>query len=181
MVGDDIDSAIIRRNTISKLVLQGAIDGRIVAQLLRNGFAISDEAVLWDFKRELPSAPQAKLNPAGQAAYDAKISEIIKDSVAFHNTFGGYVIAGIDDASREVVGFDKPFDAPDLNKRIQGATGYSIEPIYRLLNILLTALSGLLDCYSSRSELKMSARRSLKRLRRSMTPERPLTSERYLL
>jgi|SRR5208283_2792443 len=129
----EIDSALVRRNAIANLVQQGALDERVVAQLIRQGVAIGDEAVLWDFKRQLPVPPAEKLNLTLSEKYDLEFSEIVKDSVAFYNTFGGYLLAGVDDTTRKLLGFDKQFDSADLNKRIQGATGSNIETIYRLL------------------------------------------------
>jgi hypothetical protein len=64
-----------------------------------------------------------------------EFAEVVKDSVAFYNTFGGYLVIGVDDTTRNVIGFDKTFDAADLNKRIQGATGSNIETVYRLIGL----------------------------------------------
>jgi hypothetical protein len=142
-----VDSAVARRSNISRMIAQGVTDVRVVQELLRDGTAITDEAVLWDFKRELPVLPSSKLNQALSSEYDAKFSEVVKDSVAFYNTYGGYLLAGIDDATRSIVGFDKLFDAADLNKRIQGATGHSVETIFRTLQIEIgsqTTVVGLL-------------------------------------
>src|SRR5271163_5029971 len=104
MVPQEIDSALIRRNSVAALVQEGAIDDRVVAQLVRQGLAIGDEAVLWDFKRELPVPPAQKIAQALSEKYDLEFSEIVKDSVAFYNTFGGYLVTGIDDITRKVIG-----------------------------------------------------------------------------
>jgi hypothetical protein len=131
----NIDSSVARRSEISTYIAQGVTDARVVEALLREGLAISDEAAVWDFKRELPVRPTEKLNATLSAEYDAKFAEIVKDAVSFYNSYGGYLIAGIDDTTRVVVGFDKFFDAADLNKRIQGATEHSIETIFRTVSI----------------------------------------------
>jgi hypothetical protein len=135
MISQEIDSALVRQGSISALVQEGAIDERVLSQLFRQGSAIGDEAVLWDFKRELPVPPAQKINQALSEKYDLEFSEIVKDSVAFYNTFGGYLVVGVDDTTRKVIGFDKSFDTADLNKRIQGATGSNIETVYRLVNL----------------------------------------------
>jgi tetratricopeptide (TPR) repeat protein len=142
-----VDSAVARRSNISRMVTQGVTDVRVVQELFRDGTAITDEAALWDFKRELPVLPSSKLNQILSSEYDVKFSEIVKDSIAFYNTYGGYLLVGIDDTTRAVVGFNKLFDAADLNKRIQGATGHSVETIFRTVQIELgtqTTVVGLL-------------------------------------
>jgi hypothetical protein len=75
MVGEEIDSAVVRRNTLANLVLEGATDGRAISQLVRNGVAITDEAVLWDFKLEVPIRVGNKTNPTLTAEHDFKMSE----------------------------------------------------------------------------------------------------------
>jgi Schlafen, AlbA_2 len=134
----NIDSSVARRSQISTYIVQGVTDSRVVDALVRGGLAISDEAAVWDFKRELPVRPAEKLNTTLSADYDAKFAEIVRDAVSFYNSYGGYLIAGIDDATRVVVGFEKSFDAADLNKRIQGATEHSIETIFRTVSIAIS-------------------------------------------
>jgi hypothetical protein len=133
----NIDSSVARRSDISTYIAQGVTDVRVVEALLRDGLAISDEAAVWDFKRELPVRPAEKLSASLSADYDAKFAEIVKDAVSFYNSYGGYLIAGIDNATRAVVGFNKSFDTADLNKRIQGATDHSIETIFRTVPITI--------------------------------------------
>ncbi|WP_084302584.1 RNA-binding domain-containing protein [Bradyrhizobium sp. WSM2254] len=129
-----IDSAYHRRAAISELVTNGVTDGAVLSHLIMNGRAISDEAVLWDFKIEVPVLPNGiKLSDSAKRSYDAKFAEIVKDCVAFYNSYGGYLVIGIDNASRTPRGFSAVFDAADLNKRIQAATQVSIETIYRVV------------------------------------------------
>ena len=79
----NIDSSVARRSEISTYIAQGVTDARVVEALLREGLAISDEAAVWDFKRELPVRPTEKLNATLSAEYDAKFAEIVKDVVSF--------------------------------------------------------------------------------------------------
>jgi len=126
------ESAFQRRSTIADLVERGITDGTVLSQLILSGTAISDEAVLWDFKREIPVLPAGvKLNEATKCSYDAKFAEIVKDCVALYNTYGGYLIAGVDNTTRSLIGFSGAFDAAELNKRIHAATEVSIETIFR--------------------------------------------------
>lgn len=129
------DSAYERRQNIASYVKNGVLDNRVLDELVVNGIAVHDEADLWDFKRELPFNPIEKMHDVNaKAELDAKFSNLVKDAVAFYNSHGGYIIVGVDDATRALVGFNKTFDAADLNKRVQGATGGNVETIYRLLN-----------------------------------------------
>jgi hypothetical protein len=132
MAQTSFDSAYLRRSAVAANVENGIVDSSVLLQLTtRDGMGIKDEGVLWDFKRDLPILPNAKLNAAIKHSYDCKFAEIVKDCVSFYNTYGGYLIIGVDDETRRLTGFDGDFDAPDLNKRIQGVTGVNIETIYR--------------------------------------------------
>lgn len=129
------DSAFQRRAAIAELIENGATDGTILSHLILDGRAISDEAVLWDFKLEIPVLPPGvKLSDATKRTYDAKFAEIVKDCVALYNTYGGYLVVGVDNATRSLPGFSGAFDAADINKRIQAATQVSVETIYRLVS-----------------------------------------------
>lgn len=82
-----IDSAYHRRAAVSELVTNGVTDDAVLSYLIIDGRAISDEAVLWDFKIEVPVLPNGiKLSDGAKRSYDAKFAEIVKDCVAFYNT-----------------------------------------------------------------------------------------------
>lgn len=130
---EQFDSVYLRRASVANLIEQGVVDNRVLEQLIVDGFGIGDEAVLWDFKSELPVMPNVKINDHLKQQYDFKFSQIVKDAVSFHNSYGGYLISGVDDQTRAIVGCPNEFDASDLNKRIQGATGASVETTFRLL------------------------------------------------
>jgi hypothetical protein len=66
MTTAEFESSYARRAALAKFVLDGVIDGRVLGLLLVNGRAVTDEAVMWDFKRTLPVLPSAKLNDAMQ-------------------------------------------------------------------------------------------------------------------
>ena len=135
MSAEVFDSAYHRRAVIAELVENGITDGSVLPHLVLNGQAISDEAMLWDFKLEVPVIPAGvKLSDSAKRSYDGKFAEIVKDCVALYNTYGGYLIAGVDNDTRKLVGFSGLFDAADINKRIQAATQTSIETIYRLVS-----------------------------------------------
>ena len=60
--------------------------------------------------------------------------KIVKDAVSFYNSYGEYpLIVGVDEKSRNVIGYSCDFDVEDLNKKIHGVTDISIECIYRIV------------------------------------------------
>ena len=135
MPEEAFDSAFQRRAVIADLLDNGVTDGAVLSQLILNGRAISDEAELWDFKLEVPVLPVGvKLNDATKRSYDEKFAEIVKDCVALYNTYGGYLVIGVDNTTRNLMGFSGAFDAADINKRIQAATQISVETIYRVVS-----------------------------------------------
>lgn len=131
----NFDSTFQRRATLCGYVEAGRTDEAVLRDLIVDGTGISDEAVLWDFKKELPVLPGEKLNDRLKQEYDAKFAEIVKDCVALYNAYGGYLIAGVEDSTRKLVGFARAFDAAGLNTRIQSATGVNIETVFRTLQV----------------------------------------------
>lgn len=129
-----VESVFEGRRLVYEAVRDGIVDRRIIDYVLPGGVPLDEESPLWDYKLELPVKPTAK-NDALQEAYNAKCAEIVKDSVAFYNSHGGYIIAGVSDADRSVVGFEQRFDTADLNQKICGATGESVETVYREIDI----------------------------------------------
>lgn len=113
------------------MVDSGVVDASVLDCVISNGLGIREEAILWDFKITLPTVPTIRPDGEAKKALDAKFAEVVKDCVAFYNSHGGYIVAGISDATGAIEGYEGSFDAPDLNKRIAGATGVSIETIYR--------------------------------------------------
>ena len=125
------DSVYQRRSKLTTMISNGVIDVSVLNEVIINGRAINEEAPLWDFKKELPIVDFNKSSPEQKQNSDAKFCEIVKDCVAFYNSHGGYLIAGIEDGTGKVIGISSGFDAADINKRIKGATGTSIETIFR--------------------------------------------------
>ena len=61
----------------------------------------------------------------------------MKDVVAFHNAYGGIIISGVDDKTREVVGDNSVLDVDDMKKRLASATGAEIEIRFQRRNLSL--------------------------------------------
>ncbi|AIC30022.1 ATPase/tetratricopeptide repeat domain-containing protein (plasmid) [Rhizobium etli bv. mimosae str. IE4771] len=122
-----IDSIVQRRAKLAQMISNGIVDSNVLSELLVDGIPVSEEAVLWDYKRELPLLLDKESNKKDEH----KFCEVMKDCVAFYNTFGGYLVVGVEDKTKRIVGFPGGFDAAQLNKKLQGATGVSIETVYR--------------------------------------------------
>lgn len=104
----------------------------VVDALLPNGEPLAYERQLWDYKLELPHLINDRKPTENELAeFNGNVCEIIKDAVAFYNSFGGYILAGVRNSPRELVGFSDSFDCDDLNKRIAAVTGRSIECYFK--------------------------------------------------
>ena len=126
------DNVLTRRRTLGLLIDDGCIDERVLIELLPGGVPIPDEDLLWDYKQSLPVMP-ASPSKLDKDEYAAKMAEVAKDAVAFHNMYGGYLIIGVNDGDRSVCGFVGAFDANDLVKKIQGATRETVDVKFRLV------------------------------------------------
>lgn len=126
------DSVLGRRRTLAKLIEEGALDARVLQNLLPHGCALTDEDLFWDYKETLPLlATSPTKDEKDEYAY--KMGETVKDVVSFYNMYGGYLIIGVRDGDKTLCGFDREFDVNDLCKKIQGATRVTIDVKFRLL------------------------------------------------
>lgn len=127
------DNVLARRRILVDLIDRGCVDDSVLAELLPNGVPVADEDLLWDFKETLPVL-RPGASKEERDAYAREASEVVKDAVAFHNMYGGYLLVGVRDADRHVVGFSEQFDANDLCKKIFGATRATIDIKYRRIS-----------------------------------------------
>jgi tetratricopeptide (TPR) repeat protein len=127
------DNIFARRNVLLGLIAKGCVDKSVLAQILPDGIPLPDEDLFWDYKESLPILGE---NPDSVEKEKHKIhmSQIVKDAVAFYNSYGGYLVIGVKDGDRSVCGFDGSFDANDLCKKIEGATRTSIDVKYRTID-----------------------------------------------
>lgn len=106
---------------------------RVIGALLPKGAPHAFETELWDYKERLPHLPDSP-DEAARKRHKAELGDIIKDAVAFHNAYGGYIIFGIaDSGSDRVVGCEGEFDCGDFNKRLQHYTEANIECLFATL------------------------------------------------
>ncbi len=132
---NDHESIFAARLRIFSLIKKGCLGDEVLAELLPHGQPLLYEKALWDYKESLPIAiPKPTTEQA--ATHAAKMAEIVKDVVAFYNSHGGYLIAGVADSPRRVVGFNGQFDCGDLAKKVKGATNIEIDCHYSIQNII---------------------------------------------
>jgi tetratricopeptide (TPR) repeat protein len=129
-----IASIFERRRRISDAIANGIVDRELINLLLEDGQFKDEESPYWDYKVELPEPPKCQSDLV-RAEYAEKSAEIVKDCVSFYNSFGGYILSGVADAGKEIVGASNDFDATDINKKIKSATGHNIETIYKEIDV----------------------------------------------
>ncbi|WP_158177643.1 RNA-binding domain-containing protein [Pseudomonas viridiflava] len=121
-------NVFIHRHTLYNLATQGEIGTSVIEALLPKGVPLEYERELWDYKLLLPQKTKGKkLTQEESAIHDGALCEIIKDAVAFHNSYGGYIVIGVKDSPKEIVGFEGEFDCDEFNKRITAFTGRKIQ------------------------------------------------------
>lgn len=127
------DSILLLSIRISDYVSEGYLGPNLVTELLPQGKALSTERELWDYKVEFPRNLPVKPNPTQKKQRDLAMASLMKDVAAFYNTHGGYILVGIDDASRQIQGWSHAFDCDEFNRRLQAATRHSIQCSYQAI------------------------------------------------
>jgi hypothetical protein len=122
------DSAMMRRRRLYSMIQAEELGDKVIAELLPDAQPHEYEKQLWDYKAELPAvAPGVKLSDSQKKNADVKMAEIVKDAVAFYNSHGGYLVIGVSDSPRKVIGWNKRFDCDELNKKIKGSTNHAVD------------------------------------------------------
>jgi AAA domain/Putative DNA-binding domain len=120
-------------NELRILVDELALTEQVVTAILPNGRPHEFESALWDYKEKLPVLPPQPTEEH-KRQYRADVGDIIKDVVAFHNCYGGYIVFGVADrGSQRVRGCATQFDCGDFNRRLENYTGCNIECLYRTM------------------------------------------------
>ena len=117
-------------NTIYKifqLVRNTDLSVEVVKALLPEGVPLAFETELWDFKRKPPALGE-KPDAEARKTHKLETHELIKDVVSFYNSYGGYIVFGVEDAGENrILGCDFTLDLGDISKRIKSHTGRDIE------------------------------------------------------
>jgi hypothetical protein len=119
---------------LHSLVREGCLDDRVVQLLLRDGEPLPFERELWDYKLQQPTHTRGQdLAKIDKSAIDKEWANLAKDVIAFYNSYGGYILFGIADSPRKIVGFKGEFDVDELNHRVFGFSRVHIGCSFRVL------------------------------------------------
>ncbi|WP_264213393.1 RNA-binding domain-containing protein [Leisingera thetidis] len=123
------------KNNLFQLVRDTDISEAVGSYLFPEGKPLSFETELWDFKRKPPSLDE-KPDDDARLCHKLEMHELIKDVVSFHNSFGGYIVFGVEDSGEDrVVGCNQTLDLGDISRRIKSHTGRDIELFQNTLSI----------------------------------------------
>jgi tetratricopeptide (TPR) repeat protein len=108
------------RLKITEYIASVAVDERVVNCLLRNDVFVPKECELWDYKE------------AADQNNKLALAKTIKQIVAFHNSFGGYLLYGVKESEDNrlfvPVGVDvTQFDVEQLRSNLGNYTGKNID------------------------------------------------------
>lgn len=100
-----------------------ALSPEVLEALLPGGKPHLGEKQLWDYKEKLPTLPE-KVDDESRKVYNAELGDLIKDAVAFHNAYGGYIVFGVaDKGGSRLKGCEAVLDCGDFNKRLNSYVG----------------------------------------------------------
>jgi len=77
------------RRTITRFIQDGALDNRVITALIHDNLFIPKECEIWDYKREVGKDARS-------------LAETILQVVSFYNTYGGYLVYGVEEIIRDV-------------------------------------------------------------------------------
>jgi hypothetical protein len=107
-----------------RLLRQGELSGRIIEILVPNGSPLAFEGDLWDYKEATPYSYDGE-----QREYE--LLKLVKHVVSFYNSFGGYIVFGVKDRPRILLGnAGVSFDVDDFKKRLSRYTRSKIDLSY---------------------------------------------------
>ena len=123
-------------------VVDGKLDDSVLALLMPNGSPMEYEGALWDYKASLPNV-SGKIILGTDDPSDRDVAELIKDVVAFYNSFGGYILAGIGERTETpIVGCKNvknfAFTVEKLNDRLRAYTKAEIKCRFRTFEVIGT-------------------------------------------
>jgi Putative DNA-binding domain len=111
------------REHAKRAINQNCCDSTIIKILYNNGEFFFQEDALWDYKKFVGIEG---IGP-NDDYYKYKICDISKDIVSFYNSSGGYIIFGVDNNDKKIVGTTVALPIDHLAQRIKSDTGGKID------------------------------------------------------
>lgn len=123
------------KRKVYQFITNTELGDEVTKLLLPNSVPLSFETELWDFKRKSPALGE-KPDEETRELHKLETHELIKDIASFHNSYGGYIVFGVEDTGgNRVVGCNSPLDLGDISKRFKSYTGRNIELFQNTLKI----------------------------------------------
>ena len=122
-----------------EFVEEGRLDQAVLDLVLPNERPREYETVLWDYKRKLPNT-SGKYIEGGDEPNEEEVCQIIKDVVSFYNSYGGYIVGGIDEFKDSPLrGCENSrrfaFRIDKLNERLESYTRAKIQCRFEKFNL----------------------------------------------
>lgn len=121
---------------LHQIILDERLDDEILDYLIPTGKPHLWESSLWDYKREAP-------NTSGRdekEGTNSEIAELVKDVVSFYNSFGGFIVFGVDQqAANQLVGCGnlnvRGFTVEKLNQQVLAYTKCKINCRFKTFEV----------------------------------------------
>ena len=118
------DSILARQRRIFNYLGSATIGPEVIEDLLADGEPFEFETALWDYKIELPTFTMALTGEPG-------LGRLIKVVASLYNSFGGYILAGIKDHPRIIMGYTGSFNCDLFNNIVFKYLKTPIRCLYR--------------------------------------------------
>lgn len=130
-------SGVRDERELFSLVENGDLSSRVLEILLPDNRPLEYEGSLWDYKRKLPNV-SGKFLPHSDAPDDWECAELVKDVVSFHNSYGGYIVVGVEEHSdNPLVGCQNvqsfAFNVEKLNEKLKSYTKHDIKCLFKTI------------------------------------------------
>ena len=141
---------------LRSFILDECLDDEVLDYLLPGQRPHAWEGSLWDYKRDLPST-SGREPDVERAENLLAVAELVKDVVSMHNSYGGYIVAGVNEhTDLSLVGCQNlcstGFTVEKLNQQVASYTRTNISCRFRQFQISNVPLGLLLvpmrDCHA---------------------------------
>jgi hypothetical protein len=125
---DELALKTVRRH-IASFVNDAVLDNRVVEELrLHSGF-VPAETEVWDYKRQIPEDARS-------------LAKAVLHIVSFYNSYGGYIIYGVDEVEKDKVFLPVPdaqcsLHVQQLRQSVENYTGEVIDIAFREVTLSL--------------------------------------------